>query len=379
MIFNGEEEYTEKVDCFSFAMFMYELCTLRFPFEGQEFAIRESILDGIRPYFSQRDLECLPECMVDLMTRCWAHEPGERPTISQVVSIISAPEFCALRDVSILPENCALICAIGFMQNAATKETIDVRKEETKFGVCLSRIGKQIDYLHASNSKWSPVAYKLNCDNLISRTITSACVIENSQLWLGDSRSCIYVHDLSSSDLFKLLCSIQIESENPQSLTAIKSICWISKAELIVICSTSGHLWLLNYANLRQKLSSDFENRYTLSSSVLGIKEIDNNGSMILCISHVNLYFANEKQELQHFVDLWCGQPEGKILIVRIRVSDMSIVGRFVVDHYDDLYASQSLNIVHIGSSIPLADRNDVSSLVGSTSESCIWSVLSTG
>lgn len=34
--YNGEEEYTEKVDCFSFGMFIFELISLRLPFEGQE-------------------------------------------------------------------------------------------------------------------------------------------------------------------------------------------------------------------------------------------------------------------------------------------------------------------------------------------------------
>lgn len=366
MIFNGEEEYTEKVDCFSFAMFMYELCTLRFPFEGQEFAIRESILDGIRPSLSQRDLEYLPECMVDLMTRCWAHEPTDRPTISQVVSIISAPEFCALRDVAILADNCAIICAIGFLQSKS--------EDENRFGLCLSRIGKQVDYLPGVNSKWNPMAYKLNCDNLANRTITSACMVDGKQLWLGDSRACIYVHDLASSDIFKLLCAIQIESENPQSLTAIKSIHWISKANLIAICSNSGHLWILNNYKLRKKLDEDIEPRCTIVSSELGIQEIANDGSMILCLAHVNLWTDG-----QQYVDLWCGQLEGKILIVRIRVSNLAIVHRVVVNHYDDLFGSNSLNISYIGSSVPLAERNDVFLLVGGSSEACIWSVLNTG
>ena len=39
MKYNGEEEYTEKVDCFSFGMFMYELLTLHQPFEGEVFKV----------------------------------------------------------------------------------------------------------------------------------------------------------------------------------------------------------------------------------------------------------------------------------------------------------------------------------------------------
>ena len=41
--YNGEEEYTEKVDCFSFGMFVYELLTLQQPFTGYE-TVKELIL-----------------------------------------------------------------------------------------------------------------------------------------------------------------------------------------------------------------------------------------------------------------------------------------------------------------------------------------------
>jgi serine/threonine protein kinase len=53
MRYNGEEEYTEKVDCFSFGMFIYELLTLHQPFEGQE-SVKECILEGGRPSLSYR-------------------------------------------------------------------------------------------------------------------------------------------------------------------------------------------------------------------------------------------------------------------------------------------------------------------------------------
>ncbi|KAF6207493.1 hypothetical protein GE061_015939 [Apolygus lucorum] len=53
MKYNGEEEYTEKVDCFSFGMFIYELVTLHQPFESHE-SVKECILEGGRPNLNQR-------------------------------------------------------------------------------------------------------------------------------------------------------------------------------------------------------------------------------------------------------------------------------------------------------------------------------------
>lgn len=78
MRFNGEEEYTDKVcrvlidslgsltnecvvlillqvDCFSFGMFLYELITLRQPFEGHE-SVKEFLLEGGRPSITPRVL-----------------------------------------------------------------------------------------------------------------------------------------------------------------------------------------------------------------------------------------------------------------------------------------------------------------------------------
>ncbi|PZC70519.1 hypothetical protein B5X24_HaOG215757 [Helicoverpa armigera] len=56
MRYNGEEEYNEKVDCFSYGMLLYEIVTVRQPFEGHE-AVKEAVLDGARPSLSPRDLE----------------------------------------------------------------------------------------------------------------------------------------------------------------------------------------------------------------------------------------------------------------------------------------------------------------------------------
>lgn len=124
MKYNGEEEYTEKVDCFSFGMFLYELIALRQPFEGHE-AVKECILEGGRPILTRRETQFPCYCL-DLMVLCWDQLPKvlfirllefiaiilnftfclqARPSASQIVSIASAPEFTHLIDVVSLSHN----------------------------------------------------------------------------------------------------------------------------------------------------------------------------------------------------------------------------------------------------------------------------------
>lgn len=379
MLFNGEEEYTEKVDCFSFAMFMYELSTLRFPFEGQEFAIRESILDGIRPAITQKDLEHLPESFIDLMTRAWAHEPSERPNMSQIVSIISAPEFCSLRDVATLSDNSALICATGFQKSDSFENN-----NRKKFGLFLSKIGKQIDFLEVDGSKWNPNGQRLVCENLNKRTITSSCIVNSNQLWLGDSTACINIYcfnddsNYHQDNAFQLLCMVKLEFENPASVIAIKSICWIEKVELVIICSNNGEVWLLNFKNIMNKLETTIDLDVTLTSSSLGIKKIDNNNLPTFCVANVaidssNKTVNNNNNDTQTgiYFDIWCGQIEGQIVILTFKRSTLEIVRQTTIDHYIDRHFNQF--------NVPIAERNDVFLLVGTNNQPFVFSVLYSG
>lgn len=54
-------------------MFLYELITLRQPFEGNE-TVKESILEGLRPVFTTRDV-LFPTYCLDLMVLCWDQQP----------------------------------------------------------------------------------------------------------------------------------------------------------------------------------------------------------------------------------------------------------------------------------------------------------------
>jgi serine/threonine protein kinase len=63
--FNGEETYSEKVDCFSFGMVLYELFSLKHPFEAQE-QIKDTIINGGRPIIKNSEI-FNPTLMLDLM------------------------------------------------------------------------------------------------------------------------------------------------------------------------------------------------------------------------------------------------------------------------------------------------------------------------
>jgi hypothetical protein len=90
-------------------MFIYELLTLKLPFEGQE-QVKEFILDGGRPQLTPSEL-LYPANILDLMVVAWAQTPMDRPSSSQLVSIASAPEFAHLLDVVALADTDAAVLA----------------------------------------------------------------------------------------------------------------------------------------------------------------------------------------------------------------------------------------------------------------------------
>ncbi|VVC26400.1 Protein kinase domain,Protein kinase-like domain [Cinara cedri] len=82
--YNCEEEYTEKVDCFSFGMFIYELITMHQPFKNH------------------KSETTYPSYLFDLMAVCWSQSPKDYSSASQIVFTLSDPGFTHLYDVILL-------------------------------------------------------------------------------------------------------------------------------------------------------------------------------------------------------------------------------------------------------------------------------------
>lgn len=73
--------YNEKVDVYSFAVVLWEICTLRKPFQGMSVAdhFREVITGGLRPPLDPR----WPPALVHLLQACWHEDPDYRPSVLQ--------------------------------------------------------------------------------------------------------------------------------------------------------------------------------------------------------------------------------------------------------------------------------------------------------
>ena len=301
MRYNGEEEYNEKVDVFSFGMFMYELLTLRLPFENQE-CVKEHVLDGGRPVITPRDL-LYPNYFIDLMTICWSQQSNDRPSSSQIVSIISAPEFNHLLDTVSLEENYSLLTCCGYEKST-----------KSQF-VLVSEINKQTELLQANGQCWTECHEILSTENLIVTTIS----IINNQIWLGDSKSTIHIYSIENYNEIDMIY-VDADDDTP---TAIKCIIHLPSIEQVAITSSSGRLWLCSSSRASES-SSD---------SKWNLKEIGNNGIPFLCL--INVLVCDESDQEDIHTEVWCGQTEGSISIISLSSQGM-IQSQYFVNHYDD-------------------------------------------
>ena len=289
MKYNGEEEYTDKVDCFSFGMFLYELLTLHQPFEGQE-TVKEVILEGGRPPLTQREL-VYPTYFIDLMVTCWSHHSRERPTASQIVSITSAPEFTHLLDVIELDhKTCYSSSVTTSMKLGRTEgcqelwlagtEMVQLNSPSTLsiFDGCKS--GLKDNFVHKEK---------------LEDEVTSMVTVQDA-VWVGSSRG--EIHAYSTSSYTKIFCySMDPESEIP---SPIQSMNFIKTSGRVVVALRNGRIFLCQ-------------------SNLIPLSKIGGEGTFILtelgtsdsAHSVTSLILSDNR------VEIWCGQSQVQYIIVQ--------------------------------------------------------------
>lgn len=262
---NGEEEYTEKVDCFSFGMFLYELISLRQPFEGHE-AVKECILDGNRPVLTQRETQ-FPTYCLDLMVLAWDQNPKVRPTASQIVSIGSAPEFTHLLDVISLSHPGAVLQGLSYPISGLE------HSDDKSFGfeLWLPCSNSRIDLLLCSSKGWQQY-HKISCPQLFTSIqqqqmilnksaggmkLTCCCIVDSS-IWIGDSDG--NIHAFNASDCSHLFSySLEI-AEN----CAVVALMFLEKINRVAAGLANGRLFLLD-STLVPKTFASAEGSFVLT------------------------------------------------------------------------------------------------------------------
>ncbi|XP_042156593.1 mitogen-activated protein kinase kinase kinase 7-like isoform X1 [Oncorhynchus tshawytscha] len=86
-VFEGSN-YSEKCDVFSWGIILWEVITRRKPFDeigGPAFRIMWAVHNGTRPPL----IKSLPKPIESLMTRCWSKDPSQRPSMEEIVKIMT--------------------------------------------------------------------------------------------------------------------------------------------------------------------------------------------------------------------------------------------------------------------------------------------------
>ncbi|OXB55668.1 hypothetical protein ASZ78_016127 [Callipepla squamata] len=86
-LYNGSN-YSEKCDVFSWGIILWEVITRRKPFDeigGPAFRIMWAVHNGTRPPL----IKNLPKPIESLMTRCWSKDPSQRPSMEEIVKIMT--------------------------------------------------------------------------------------------------------------------------------------------------------------------------------------------------------------------------------------------------------------------------------------------------
>ncbi|KAL1488937.1 hypothetical protein ABEB36_014723 [Hypothenemus hampei] len=119
--------YTEKCDVYSWSIILWEVMSRKKPFYSQSnttFTILWAVHKGKRPPLIQN----CPECIERLMTQCWHQDPDKRPSMDDVVLMMS--HICLLLPGADVPLEIVPEC--NFEEEEETVEEIEeIFKENT--------------------------------------------------------------------------------------------------------------------------------------------------------------------------------------------------------------------------------------------------------
>ncbi|XP_058798844.1 leucine-rich repeat serine/threonine-protein kinase 1 [Phymastichus coffea] len=302
--YNGEEEYTEKVDSFSFGMFIYELITLRQPFEGHE-AVKECILEGGRPPLTFS--ETLHPCYaLDLMVICWAQNPKDRPAASQIVSIASAPEFTHLVDVTLLTER-TQVTAITMMNRPIDENNVGNE-------IWLGHNNGEVDMLLGTLKGW------LQHVRIDTPVVPYAMCSIDGYIWIGDNSGQLHIY-LGTN--FGCVGSFRLEPDRHKE-SKIVALIYIDQLKHFAVALHSGKVVLV-------------------ANSFTQMRKID---LVEASTENIKTYSLTAVPRKRRILELWAGRSFGRISVYTLK--DINLIETQELVHVTEETASKNLFATHV-------------------------------
>ena len=203
--YSFREEYSEKVDIYSFGILLYELVTRWQPFGG--IYNPDRLPSSQRPKLSGVNTIGYGT-LVRLMEECWQEDPTSRPQASSLIRKLSLPAFQCHLGTQIL-RDCTSVRDCCFVPSVRQVWVYGEYNKESGYGDGDIVEGTQV--------------FILNSDNLtIQGTLefkerASALFTVDSKVWIGMTEACVHAYDTTTfrfTDRFKLSDSVTVIADN---------------------------------------------------------------------------------------------------------------------------------------------------------------------
>lgn len=199
--YSFKEEYSEKVDIYSFGILLYELVTRWQPFGG---IYTDHIPMSQRPKFNGVNTSDYA-ALVNLMEVCWQEDPTLRPSAVDLIHKLHKPAF-----------QCHIATQV-------LRDCTSVR--DCCFVPSMRQVWVYAEYSHCDDgdSVEGTQVFILNSDTLtIQGTLefkerASAVFTVDNKVWIGMTEACVHAYDTTTfrfTDRFKLNDSVTVIADN---------------------------------------------------------------------------------------------------------------------------------------------------------------------
>ncbi|XP_048577768.1 leucine-rich repeat serine/threonine-protein kinase 1 isoform X2 [Nematostella vectensis] len=312
----GKECYTDKVDSFSFGMYIYELIALHQPFcDLNPAQVKQMIVDGLRPPLTPKDRKA-PVFAMDLMAWCWEQDSEKRPTSAQVYALAASPEFSRLADVITFDKQLTINCAVTAGSRVSAGCGADGRPSVgNEVWVCRKELNAGI-----GTGKINVMSYNGGrCTHKEELTVGKSCIhvacSVGSTVWLGTESGTLHVY---CAITYRELCKGVVKCAK-----YILSMTHVPRCNWVLVALADGSLLAYNDNICNHYYYKD--DSMTPTQELLPSRGYPGNGNPIHCIASLPIMYPRIKESTnepsssladEYICEVWCGQEKGEITVL---------------------------------------------------------------